>query len=93
MAPINSIKKLIQKILRIFGLRLSKINGRNFDEIILDIFNIMHDKNSEMVFFDVGAHRGESIERFIRLAKNNSHLIFSFEAASIDVASATSIDL
>ncbi len=41
----------------------------------------IYSKDSKLIFFDIGAHRGESIKRFIRLAGKSPYAIFSFEAA------------
>ncbi len=75
------MKKLIQKFLAIFNLKLTKFHGRNFDEVLLNIMKKIYSKDSKLIFFDIGAHRGESIKRFIRLAGKSPYAIFSFEAA------------
>ena len=63
------MKKIINNILGIFG--YSIIKKKNFDKIYrtLDssIKSLINNKNP--IIFDVGAHEGESIERFLKIFK------------------------
>jgi FkbM family methyltransferase len=73
------IRKIIQKIIGVFGYKLLK-QDRNFDSIHKNIFDTIYPPSSELIFFDIGAHKGESIDRFLGLSNNRAR-IYSFEAA------------
>ena len=57
------MKKVLKKILNLFGLEISRINSKklNFDEI----YKLFLD--TELIIFDVGANKGQSIERFKKI--------------------------
>ncbi len=57
------MKLLIKKFLNLFGLEIKKINNTklSFDDIYKSIFN------EKIIIFDVGANKGQSIERFKKI--------------------------
>ena len=60
----NKLKKIILNSFRYFGYNIKKLqkkekNFLNFDEIYQKIL-----KNKKVTIFDVGANRGQSINRF-----------------------------
>ena len=57
------MKKVLKKILNLFGFKISRINSKNknFDEI----YKLFLD--TEIIIFDVGANKGQSIERFKKI--------------------------
>lgn len=74
---LNGVLKLIlRNFLNSFNIDLIRKRGRNFDKIILECFDAI--KVSSQVVVDVGAHNGESIQRFNSLFNNPE--IYSFEA-------------
>ena len=72
------MKKIIKSIFNLFGLEIT----RNYfpDDIKLLTFDEIYQlkiKNKNPIIFDVGANRGQSIERFLKI--NNDSSIHSFE--------------
>jgi len=63
-------KRIIQKLLNIFGFRITKIPISN--DIILE-----KNVSEYPIFFDVGANKGQSISRFKKISFNS--VIHSFE--------------
>ena len=57
------IKKFIQKIVFNFGYKIVKIKDKKFKEFD-KIYNIILNDNS--IIIDVGANKGQSIERFLK---------------------------
>ena len=70
------IKKLIQKIFFNFGYRITKIKNKKFKEFD-DIYKKILNDNS--IIIDVGANKGQSIERFLKF---QNPVIYSFEPSS-----------
>jgi FkbM family methyltransferase len=70
-----NIKAIFSKLLSIFGLELLRKRNRNFDQIILSAYSLLN--YSPKIIFDVGAHNGSSIDRFLKLFENPQ--IFAFE--------------
>ena len=72
------MKKLLKKIIKKFGFEVSRIpdekeiKNLSFDEIFKKII-----KKHEPVIFDIGANKGQSIDRFLKV--NNNAVIHSFE--------------
>ena len=72
------MKKLLKNIIKKFGFEISRIpdekemKNLSFDEIFKKII-----KNNEPIIFDIGANKGQSIERFLKV--NNNAVIHSFE--------------
>ena len=69
------MKKFIQKVINLFGYRISKIiiaNATNLDALTKSLIT-----KSDPIIFDVGANKGESIIRYKKLYKNP--IIHSFE--------------
>ena len=66
----NKLKKIILNSFRYFGYNIKKLqkeekNFLNFDEIYQKIL-----KNKKVTIFDVGANRGQSINRFLKIFPN-----------------------
>ncbi len=69
------MKKFIQKVINLFGYKISKIiiaNATNLDALTKSLIT-----KSDPIIFDVGANKGESIIRYKKLYKNP--IIHSFE--------------
>ncbi len=72
------MKKLLKNIFKKFGFEISRIpdekemKNLSFDEIFKKII-----KNNKPIIFDIGANKGQSIERFLKV--NNNAVIHSFE--------------
>ena len=72
------MKKLIKNIFNTFGFEIRRkqnereINYLTFDKIYRKII-----KNDNPIIFDIGANKGQSIDRFLKIYKNS--LIHSFE--------------
>ena len=72
------MKKIIKKIFDIFGFDIKKKLNKNeteylsFDQIYKKII-----KNDKPTVFDIGANKGQSIQRFLSIYQNS--LIHSFE--------------
>ena len=72
------MKKLIKNIFEKFGFEISRIpdekemKNLSFDEIFKKII-----KNEKPLIFDIGANKGQSIDRFLKV--NNTAVIHSFE--------------
>ena len=62
---------LLKKIFKFLNLNISKYN-KNFDEILITLI-----KNQKPIIFDVGANKGQSIDRFLQIFKDSE--IHSFE--------------
>lgn len=67
------IKKFLQKIFFNFGYKIVKIKDKKFKEFD-KIYNIILNDNS--IIIDVGANKGQSIERFLKFY---NPIIYSFE--------------
>ncbi len=67
------MKLLVKKFFNLFGLEIKKINNKklSFDDIYKSIFN------KKITIFDVGANKGQSIERFKKIFPHAS--IHAFE--------------
>ena len=69
------IKKIFKKIFKFFGLEIKtyqpELNQMSFDQIYSKLLK------DEIIIFDVGANKGQSIERFNKLFSNKN--IHSFE--------------
>jgi FkbM family methyltransferase len=63
------------KLLNYFGFDIVHARSRNFDEIIQHAYQIIG--KSPKIIFDVGAHNGSSIDRFVKLFGKPQ--IFAFE--------------
>jgi FkbM family methyltransferase len=63
------------KLLNYFGFGIVRARSRNFDEIIQHAYQIIG--KSPKIIFDVGAHNGSSIDRFLKLFGKPQ--IFAFE--------------
>ena len=63
------------KLLNYFGFKIIHARTRNFDEIIQHAYQIIG--KTPMIIFDVGAHNGSSIGRFLKLFEKPQ--IFAFE--------------
>jgi len=72
------MKKLLKNIFRTFGFEISRVpdekemKNLSFDEIFKKII-----KNEKPVIFDIGANKGQSIDRFLKVS--NNAVIHSFE--------------
>ena len=69
------MKKIIQNLINFFGYKIIKTKKkkyRDFDQILKKIL-----KNNNNIIFDVGANKGQSLERYIKLFKNT--FFYSFE--------------
>ena len=72
------MKKLLKNIFKKFGFEIQRIPNEkemkdlSFDEIFQKII-----KNKKPIIFDVGANKGQSIDRFLKV--NNEAIIHSFE--------------
>lgn len=74
------MKKLLQKLINIFGYKVSKIKTiekHDLDKIIKFINN-----KEKSIIFDVGANKGQSIKRFKKIYKDS--VIHSFEPGGIE---------
>ncbi len=75
------LKNVIKKILQFLGYEIVKyypeMEQKNYDEIYKQIF-----KNDEVLLFDVGANKGQSIDRFEKILKNR--IIHSFEPINFE---------
>tara|TARA_B100000965_G_scaffold164206_2_gene136722 strand:+ start:19938 stop:20693 length:756 start_codon:yes stop_codon:yes gene_type:complete len=73
------VKNFINKIANIFGIEVNKINKKklDFDKIYQIIF-----KNKNVVIFDVGANKGQSIKRFKKIFPSCE--IHAFEPINIE---------
>ena len=69
------MKKFIQKIINLFGYKISKIT--TISQVNLDILTKFLITKSDPVIFDVGANKGQSITRYKKLFQNP--IIHSFE--------------
>ena len=67
------IKKFIQKIINFFGYKISKLNKYEFNKDQI----IQKNLPENPIIFDIGANKGQSIEKFLKLSK--SPQIHSFE--------------
>lgn len=70
------MKKFIHKLFSLFGYRITKSDSylaKNSNYIVSNLFN----KNFQLIIFDIGAHVGQSAEKYSSLYKNAT--IFSFE--------------
>jgi len=70
-----TIKAIFSRLLGMFGLELIRKRNRNFDQIILSAYSLLN--YSPKIIFDVGAHNGSSVDRFLRLFEKSQ--IFAFE--------------
>ena len=74
-------KIVVKKILRFLGYEIVKyypeIEQRNYDEIYQQIF-----RDNNVLLFDVGANKGQSIDRFEKIFKNK--IIHSFEPINFE---------
>lgn len=68
-------KKLISELISLLGIQISKKRNRNFDQIIIELYKLLERQPS--VIFDIGAHNGSSIIRFLNLFQSSE--IYSFE--------------
>lgn len=69
------MKNLIKKIINNFGYDLKKLNS---ESKILNSDDLLRDKiNKDPIIFDIGANKGQSIDRFIKIFNNPT--IHSFE--------------
>ena len=69
------MKNIIQKFLNFFGYKIKKFKKNlDFDYIYKKLFK----NDKQVVIFDVGANKGQSIERFLKIFGNKS-LIHAFE--------------
>ena len=71
----KSMKRIIQNLINFFGFKIIKIkkkNYRDFDQILKRIL-----KNNNNIIFDVGANKGQSLDRYRKIFKNT--LFYSFE--------------
>ena len=65
------MKKLLKNIFRTFGFEISRVpdekemKNLSFDEIFKKII-----KNEKPVIFDIGANKGQSIDRFLKVSNN-----------------------
>ena len=72
------MKKLLKNIFRTFGFEISRVpdekemKNLSFDEIFKKII-----KNEKPVIFDIGANKGQSRDRFLKVS--NNAVIHSFE--------------
>ena len=71
-------KNSIQKIFNFFGYSVTKIILLTFDNIYKRFFN----KEQELVIFDIGANKGQSIDRFLKLFPKAS--IHAFEPVKLE---------
>ena len=61
------IKKTIKKIVNIFGYDFKKFNKKDYD---LSLDEILKKKlPTDPIIFDVGANKGQSIEKYLKLFK------------------------
>ena len=67
------MKKIIKKILENFGFEIKKLDRKklNFDDIYKKFFD------DNLIIFDVGANKGQSIERFKKIFPKST--IHAFE--------------
>lgn len=77
------IKKIIQSLINLFGFKIIKIKEkkfREFDQILKKVL-----KKNKNIIFDVGANKGQSLDRFDQLFNNTIFYSFepSFEAFKI----------
>ena len=77
------LKILVKKIFFFFGFILKKTHKNQqfpitFDEIYKKIFS----KNKKILIFDVGANKGQSIERFINIFPNC--IVHAFEPIRVE---------
>jgi FkbM family methyltransferase len=68
--------KTLKKMFHFLGIDVKKVNNRNFDAILKEIFSVI---GLDHPILDVGAHNGSSVRRF-RSAFGPKPEIFSFEA-------------
>ena len=68
------MKKVVKNFFNFFGLKISKIHP-DIKEITFDEVYVRHLTNP--LIFDIGANRGQSIDRFKKIFKNP--IIHSFE--------------
>ena len=69
------IKKIIQNLFNIFGYQLTKIKEkkyRNFDQILKKVL-----KKNYNTIFDIGANKGQSLDRYKKLFDKSN--FYSFE--------------
>lgn len=71
--------RTLDKVLGFFGFGVHRVPGRNFDAVLCDVLKRCYRPNEPLAIFDVGAHEGESIDRFMRLAPQSR--IYAFEPA------------
>jgi FkbM family methyltransferase len=71
----KSMTKIIQNLINFFGFKIIKIKKkkyRDFDQILKKIL-----KKNNNIIFDVGANKGQSLDRYRKIFKNT--LFYSFE--------------
>ena len=69
------LKKIIQSLINSFGFKIIKIKEKKFREFDKILKKIL--KNNNNIIFDIGANKGQSIDRFSKLFKNT--FFYSFE--------------
>ena len=69
------IKKAIKKIVHSFGYDIKKINNKFYDISFEEI--LKNNLPNSPIIFDIGANKGQSIEKFLKIFENPQ--IHSFE--------------
>ena len=75
------IKKAIKKIVRSFGYDIKKINKKFYNFIFEDI--LKNNLSNDPIIFDIGANKGQSIEKYLKIFKNPQ--IHSFEPIKSEI--------
>ena len=75
------IKKAIKKIVRSFGYDIKKINKKFYDVSFEDI--LKNNLSNDPIIFDIGANKGQSIEKYLKIFKNPQ--IHSFEPIKSEI--------
>lgn len=75
------IKESLQSILKLFGYKIAPLETASpFDEIYSKLFD--NRRNGSIIIFDVGSHRGESIERFRKIFPGS--IVHAFEPEKVN---------